>query len=206
MQIDLQYKMKTLSFDKETVLFRQDETHAFVYQIQQGFIISYGNSIDGKKGLTDLYGQGNWIGPGLNDGVATQNANVKPDSVLQQFTQADFDLAINKDINLAKSLIKQLSLREQTLQQRLFLQQTASLVVRLAHLLLYLFANQSESCTHGHEQHVKLSQQELADMIGGSRQSISQILSEWKHSSLIDYTRSYICLENIAELKKLYSE
>ena len=65
---------KTKAYLTTTTLFRQQDLHPWIYHIQTGFIIVYGISADGKQGLTDIYGPDSWFGPGLNDGIAVQNA------------------------------------------------------------------------------------------------------------------------------------
>jgi len=197
------YVPKMTHYRQKTCLYRQQDHHPWVYQIDKGFVLIDGINADGKHGITDLYGAGNWFGPGLFDGIALQNATAHQDCVLERIGQADFLKYLAQDTELAQSVIQQISRREQHLQHRLFLQQTSPLPGRLAQLLRYLFHHQGQLCQHGHDRDIYLSQQELADMAGGSRQSVSQLLSDWKKQGAIDYTRGYICLEDSGKLQQL---
>lgn len=194
---------KQFDYKKKTRLYSQEEHHSWVYRIIKGFVLIDGISLDGKHGITDLYGEGNWFGPGLSDGVAIQNATAQPECAVERLSPADFALHLQQNSALAQSLVQQLSRREHYLQQRLFFQQTTSLPVRLAQLLCYLFDYQGQACQHGHDQDVRLSQQELANMAGGSRQTVSQLLLAWKQQGAIDYTRGYLCLADRQKLKKM---
>ena len=195
--------IKTTHYAKATELFRQGEEHPWVYRIQQGFVITYAVDINGKQGLTDLYGPGSWFGPGLGNCVAVQNVKTKPDCTLERFSSQQIWQQLAGDGDLSKQLIQQLSSRDQQLRQRLFLQQTANLHTRLAQLLLYLLSTQSQPCSHGHDRDIKLSQQEIAEMIGSTRQSVSQLLADWRQEGIIDYARDYLCLENAELLRQL---
>lgn len=202
--INTHHSVKLLNFKKATVLYNSHEQHPWVYRIIKGHVIIYNINIDGKAGLTDIYGQGDCFGPGLCGGTARQSAKAKTNCSVERISQAEFKSYIADDSILATTVIQQLSQREQNLQQRLFLQQTTNLSVRLVQLLLYLFNQQGQPCHHGHDSHVKLSQQELAEMVGASRQSVNSLLSKWRRTGLVDYTRSYICLENIDRLQDLH--
>ena len=91
---------------------------------------------------------------------------------------------------------------QRRLQQQLFLQQTGTLEQRLAHVLYSLFDRLGLECTHDHLVDIRFSQQELADMVGGSRQTVSQLLADWRRTGMIDYTRTYICLEDPIRLQQ----
>ena len=195
--------VKHFNYKKKTRLYAQEESHPWVYHVVKGFVLIDGISVEGKHGITDLYGAGNWFSPGLADGMAIQNATAQSGCELERLTPEDFAARLQHNTELAQVLVQQLSRREHYLQQRLFFQQTTSLPVRLAQLLCYLFDYQGQVCQHGHDQDVRLSQQELANMAGGSRQTVSQLLLAWKQQGAIDYTRGYVCLEDRHKLKKI---
>ncbi len=200
------HHVKTITYEAKMFLYSQDQTHPWIYHIEQGFVLVNGLDTDGRHGITDLYGKGNWFGPGLFDSPALQNAEAQPGCVVARYSKNDFSRLLASEPNHAYKIIEQISRREQQLQKRLFLQQTAPLSSRLAHTLDYLFQFQGRTCQHGHDRDVYLSQQDLADMIGGSRQSVSQLLASWKKNGAIDYTRGYICLEDIAKLRQLTAD
>lgn len=195
--------LKILHCELKTTLYQQQDQHPWVYLIRKGFVLIDGISSDGKQGITDLYGAESWFGPGLSDGVAMQNATAHAGCELDRLNQTEFTEKLRAEPELAEEIIRQVSLREHHLQRRMFLQQTAPLAVRLAQQLCYLFHHQGQPCQHGHDRDVYLSQQELADMVGGSRQSVSQLLSHWRKNGAVDYTRGYICLEDVDKLQLL---
>ncbi len=199
-----QSSIKVIKATKSTPLFYQHQEHPWVYHIKQGFVVIHGCSLDGKDGLTDLYGPGSWFGPGLDNYIAAQSATAKKGCELERLSPDGFKHYLQDQPEAGYHIIQQLSNREQQLQTRLFLQQTSPLAGRLAQLLMHYFTKHGRPCTHGHDVDIHLSQQELASMAGSSRQSVSQLLAEWKRSGAIDYTRQFICLEDHNKLQDYF--
>ncbi|MFA0813481.1 Crp/Fnr family transcriptional regulator [Microbulbifer epialgicus] len=200
---EVAYKAQKARYTKETVLFRQGDTTPHIYFIHTGYVLIHKVDVNGNSGILDLYGPGSWFGPGLSGQTQDIEAIAKSGCELEIAPIEYLDTMMNAISQTAQDLIVQLATRESQIQQRLFLHITAPLPVRLANLLIQLFHYQGQSCGHGHELDVKLSQAELAAMVGGSRQTVSQLLSRWKLNGVIDYTRQYICLINKPNLEAL---
>ena len=66
--------------------------------------------------------------------------------------------------------------------------------------LLYLSRYDSIQDGNGVRIHHGLSQQELADSIGATREALNKLISEWKRSGLLDYGRGYIVVSDPAAL------
>lgn len=191
-------------FNDSDVLFHQLEEHDWVYRVIEGFVLIHGCSFEGKEGITDLYGKGSWFGPGLDNGIAVQNATAKQGTLVERFNAAELSQYLLEHPTEPRHIIQQISRREQQLQQRLLMQQTLPLAARLAQLLSHYFSNHGQPCEHGHQVDIRLTQQELASMAGGSRQSVSQLLASWKRDGVIEYTRDHICLEDKSSLQHYF--
>ena len=50
--------------------------------------------------------------------------------------------------------------------------------------------------------HYKLSQADIANMVGAARKNVSRVLNDWKRSGTISRTSGYYCLEQIDFLKQ----
>ncbi len=75
--------------------------------------------------------------------------------------------------------------------------------VRLAETLIELSGNFATRCEHGFGQHLRLTQQELADLLGASRPVVSTILNKLRNKGILGYNREYVCVRDIDEIKKL---
>ncbi|WP_299587432.1 Crp/Fnr family transcriptional regulator [uncultured Microbulbifer sp.] len=189
-------KTKRIYCAKETKLFRQGQTSQKIYFIHTGYVLIRKVDFHGNPGVVDLYGPGSWFGPGFGGQSQDTEAVAKIGCELEVALLENIDTLMRSLSQTPKDLIEHLANRESLLQQRLFQHITAPLPVRLASLLSQLFHFRGQPCAHGHELDVKLSQSELAAMAGGSRQTVSQLLSRWKEDGVIDYTRQHICLLN----------
>jgi len=196
-------KTRRIRCTKETILFRQGQASQKIYYIHAGYVLIHKVDFNGNPGLVDLYGPGSWFGPGLGGKSQDAEAVAKIGCEIEVASPENLDTMMRSLSQTPKSLIEHLANRESLLQQRLFQHITAPLPVRLASLLSQLFHFRGQPCAHGHELDVKLSQSELAAMAGGSRQTVSQLLSRWKQDGVIDYTRQHICLLNKSALEAL---
>ncbi|WP_444941850.1 Crp/Fnr family transcriptional regulator [Microbulbifer sp. ZKSA004] len=195
--------IKKLRFLKETVLLRQGDSGPQIYFIHAGYVLIQKVDYCGNLAIIDLYGPGSWFGPGLTGKNLDIQATAKSGSELEVTSIQHLNAMMERQSQTHDGLLQQLATRESQLQQRLFLHITAPLPVRLANLLAQLFNYRGQPCGHGHQLDIKLTQSELAAMAGGSRQTVSQQLKQWKSDGVIDYTRQYICLLDQTVLKGL---
>ena len=199
----LQPQRTSKSFRTAEVIYHRGDSPDRIYRIVSGYVLLDCDSSDGQTCIVALLGPGEYFGPGLTGEPASHRAVAKAGCRLQVENRQHFDQRMQNNPELALQSLSQLARREARLQQRLLLQQTATLHQRLAHTLADLFTECGGPCRHGHQRDIKLTQQELAAMVGGSRQSVSQTLNDWRREGIVDYTRHYLCLENRRKLEDL---
>ncbi|MEO1104886.1 MAG: helix-turn-helix domain-containing protein, partial [Pseudomonadota bacterium] len=51
--------------------------------------------------------------------------------------------------------------------------------------------------------HHKISQADLAAMVGAARENVSRVLNDWKREGLISRFSGYYCIEDVAALRAL---
>ena len=74
---------------------------------------------------------------------------------------------------------------------------------RLAETFRELSGGFATRCEHGFGQHVRLTQQELAELVGVSRPVVSTILNKLRHKGVLGYNREYVCVRRIEDIEKL---
>ena len=74
---------------------------------------------------------------------------------------------------------------------------------RVAHLILKIGQCYGTFVGSGVELNVPFSQQEIADMVGAARQTVSGIINELKLDGVISVSQKFIRIQNIEKLKKL---
>jgi len=77
---------------------------------------------------------------------------------------------------------------------------------RLARLLLYLAEEYGQAPPAGPWLALRLSHQEIANMIGIARETVSTFMSEWKKEGWIDYTQRQIVIKSPENLRLLTEE
>ena len=74
---------------------------------------------------------------------------------------------------------------------------------RLAETFRELSGGFAMRCEHGFGQHLRLSQQELADLVGASRPVVSTILNRLRDQGVLGYNREYVCVRRIEDIENL---
>ena len=74
---------------------------------------------------------------------------------------------------------------------------------RLADTFRELSGGFAQRCEHGFGQHLRLSQQELADLVGATRPVVSTILNRLRDQGVLGYSREYVCVRRIEDIDAL---
>lgn len=73
----------------------------------------------------------------------------------------------------------------------------------MAETLRELSGGFEQRCEHGFGEHIRLTQQELADLVGATRPVVSTILNRLRDQGVLGYSRDYLCVRNIASIEGL---
>ncbi len=66
-----------------------------------------------------------------------------------------------------------------------------------------LICFEGQRCKHGHSIDVRLSHQDLSELVGAARPVISTELIRIKREGLGEYTRCYFCMDDLAGLQRI---
>ncbi|MHC5538505.1 Crp/Fnr family transcriptional regulator, partial [Singulisphaera rosea] len=86
---------------------------------------------------------------------------------------------------------------------RLLWQCTSPIRARLAAALRDLICYEGERCRHGHTIDVRLSHQDLAELVGAARPVVSAELARMRNEGLVEYTRCYLCVDDLDGLNRI---
>jgi CRP-like cAMP-binding protein len=104
---------------------------------------------------------------------------------------------------LALEFASLLALRQRQMERRLESFVFKRTEARLAETFRELSGGFATRCEHGFGQHLRLTQQELADLVGASRPVVSTILNRLRDKGVLGYNREYVCVRRIADIEKL---
>lgn len=188
---------------KGEILFRRGDEGNALYLILQGRIkISLTRQTDAVT--LAILGQGEFFGEmALLDGLPrSANTTAMDDSTLYALKRSDFLSFLVHNEKVVRAVLASLSLRlrrtDDQLAEMCFLNLSVRLVSKLAELAEQQGADQDEAGTY----HLRISQQELAGILGVSRESINKELKLLRDKGWVSTSRNQIHIHQLALLKK----
>lgn len=178
------------------ILFEEGDDGDALYALLRGQLELSVLSADGRKLSLDVVRPGALFGEiALFDpGPRTATATALEDTTLRRIRNGDLLKAIADHPQLAADLIRLAGQRMRWMNKQLSEQVFLPLSTRLARKVLYL---SGESGT------LSLSQAELAEFVGATREAVSKTLSTWKKQETIRLTRGGLDILDRAALDTL---
>ena len=196
--------LRRRQYDRGTVIFHQGDPGAALFIIESGEVKICSPSPDGKETIFALLGPGDFFGemalldaePRSADAVAQEPCR------LLLLHRTDFLHFLKERPQVAVALLAVLSRRlrrtNQALQDLMFLDVPG----RLARVLLQLAERQGREDATGIVLTSRLTQGELADMVGASRETINRWLRVYERQGLIRHDQGRLTLLRPEELRE----
>lgn len=194
-----------VQLDTGHVLHRRGDEGSACFGIISGQLKAFAHESTGKEMTLAVLNPGSWFGeislvdnlPRTHGTIATQP------TVILKMPKAAFDLAISQQPSIAMDVSRHLC-------QRLRLAFTAveesvllPLPQRLAKKLLYILAPQDNQQAKIFTQ---ISQQEIAQMLGVSRQSVSKQLTQWAKDGILELSYNSFAILDVVRIQALAGE
>lgn len=200
---DLAILLRWKGIEKGEILFRQGDEGTALYIIMQGRIkISLSRRME--KVTLAILGQGEFLGEMalLDDQPRSADAVALENSHLYALNRKDFlSFLFNKDIAV-RAILRSLSIRLRKTDDLLAEMCFLSLSARLAKRLVELVESQGPNEKNCRECTLKISQQELGDILGVSRESINKELKTLRDKGILATARNFIEVYDLESLKK----
>ncbi len=185
-------------------LYQQGDICGDVFAVETGYLKLSRLSSAGVQLITAILGEGQLFGPGLRGGnTANQTVVAKGAATIRRYNGAGFRQRVGHDHAVAQATIAVLARREERAERRLQALLTMNVRSRIALVLIDLANDYGSRCKHGHDIDVPLTQQELADLVGASRQMVSTELNQLRRDGLLSYRRGFICIDDLVALQLL---
>ncbi len=177
---------KEVQLKEGEVLFEQGDAGDALYAIVSGTLEVSILSSEGRKLSLDVMRPGALFGEiALFDpGTRTATVTALEPACVRGVKNADVLAAIKKAPGLGIDMIQLAGERMRWMSSQLNEQVFLSMPARLARKILYLTIDGSE-----HLALLTLSQAELAEFVGATREAVSKTLSQWKRAGVIDVSR-----------------
>lgn len=191
-------------YQDQTTIYHGVDALSFIWIVKQGYVKLHRTSVQGKQATLSVLGRGAVFGT-IEAGQSTlgEIASAQGDTRAYRIELDIFDKLLSSDVEFSRFVTRSLCRRKDALQRRLFYVMHRKVESRLAAVLCDLVKVEGEQCTHGCDVDARLTQQDLADMVGASRQVVSSVLNRLRERNLIEYSRDFICIRDMATLTSL---
>ncbi|HZK84604.1 MAG TPA: Crp/Fnr family transcriptional regulator [Desulfosporosinus sp.] len=183
---------------KGNYLFHQGETTSTIFLIKSGKLKLVQDAEDGHATILDVCGPGEVLG----ELSLYQEQNEHSSAIAMEevciccFSKLQFESLIKQDPSFALRIISYLGQKRYESILKLGKEAGHSVKERLLQLFYRLAEQYGQKRSTSTLIDLKITQQELADMIGSSRVMVIQALKELKAANIIDRENRYYVLKN----------
>jgi CRP/FNR family transcriptional regulator, cyclic AMP receptor protein len=201
---DLMAVAKRRTFRSGEVIFHRDDPGQVLYLIKEGKVKICLISPDGQEISLAVLGAGEYFGEfALYDGLPRSADAIALEKVeCYTLQRSDFQSAIMKNPKIAIQVLEGLSKRlrntDQMVEDLIFL----DVYGRVAKKLLDLSDTHGIKVENGTLIDVRLTQQELASMVGASRESVNKVMGYFADKGYISTDKHRVTLHKMNELKR----
>lgn len=194
------------AYDRGDTVFRQGDPGRHLYLVESGRIKITTLAPDGREAFVAIMGPGQVFGE-LSlfiEQQRTADARTMEPTVLQALAHDDFRPYVNSHPEVAWELLRVLVLmvrrQDQAIQDMVFLDVGG----RVARRLLDLATQHGEKAEPGTRVSVPITQEELAQMVGASRESVNKAVGSFMDRGWVALEgRNYVILDEESLRKRL---
>lgn len=200
---ELSENRKEKTYHKKDVIYSEGDFANYLYFIISGKVKSVKLDELGKELVIDMHQAGEFIGymTLLEDDEYNESAIAMEDVTLAVIPKQDFRTLITKNRDVAIRFIKMLSGSVKEKETRLLQLAYTPVRERTADVLLKLIEKEKEAGSSS--QTLKVSREDLANMVGTAKESLIRVLSDFKKAALIESEGTEIRVLDIEGLKHI---
>jgi len=192
-------------FGKNQTVFREgDPGHTF-YLVLSGSVAIVRTGVDGRETILSLLKERDFFGEMslFDNAVRAAGVRTLTDVVVCVVEREDFLALVDRSPHILRLLV--IALSERLRAANTFIAATSSQDIRsrLASLLLNLMQNFGESTLLGTKISLRLTNQEMANMIGTSRETVNRALNRLWDERLIDMRTPHVVVVDPEGLQTL---
>ena len=190
---------------KRQPLYLTGDPSRNVYLLKRGHVKIANTAPSGKEVTFDILEPGEVFGEldAMEDAPRSTSAEALDDALICVIPRKDFDQYLAMHPNVTIKLTKLIGLRIKKIQSRVEDLVFRDVPARLAHLLSELGKTEGVADKQGIRLKVKLTHQEMANLIGCSRETVSTTIGQFRDDGLIQMDGRTITIVNEKGLSKL---
>src|SRR6266702_3536928 len=186
---------------KGQILYSQEDRAEVLFLLKRGRVQLYRLTPSGKRLELATLEPGTFFGemPLVGETLRHTFAEAAEDSLICVMSRSDIERLMRQRSEVALRMIEVLSRRLALCEARLEEMAYRSVPARIAAVLLRLSQERSEEA-------VPITHQELGDMIGALRATITKVLDDSRKAGLVELSRGRIILRDVAGLQARLEE
>lgn len=195
----------TRYFGKRECIVSEGDTGSALYFIMTGSAIVARSLPDGREAILSILTNHDFFGEMsvLSESRCSATVRAKTNVILGVIRRDAFLALIDREPKLGRALIVGLSERLRATNRLVTATTSQDVRLRLASLLLTLSETFGESVEGGTRISLRLTNQEIANMIGATRETVNRTLNRLWDERLIDMRSSRIVVTDVAELDRV---
>lgn len=184
-------------------LFLQEDRSDRIFGLVDGSVEISIYSIDGQKLVANMQTPPNIIGEigALDGGLRTATAICRTDCMIVSLDRTQLLRRIEESPLLARSMLRLICRRVRWVSESLGDQAFLNVEARLAKRLLLLDRLLADEAGW-----IAISQSEIAEFLGATRESVNKLINAWRSRSLIDIKRGRIKVANARSLRQMATD
>lgn len=174
-------------FRKGVHVYRAGDTGDHIYILRSGNVKLYNTSDEGKEIILSLVGTGEIFGElaVAGEAVRQESAQVVEDAFVFTIRRDRFEDFLNEHPALALQITTIIGKRQRRIEGRILDLLSKDVRTRLAHTLARLAEEYGEPNGAGVRIPVRLTQSELAQIVGSARETTSTVFNEFRREGLV---------------------
>lgn len=195
-------QMRIRTIQKGEVIYSQGVTHDALWQLRSGTVRVTNQTPGGKEVVFAIFYSGDCFGEiCLLDGQPAANTAMAIETVeLAELKKSDFDELYRNYPVIADQLTRLMCSRVRHMLAFYTDVTLLSLEQRMANRIIYIG---SDHPSPGDVGELQLTQQDLANMVGATRQAVSKVLNKWREGGLISLEYGSIKVLSLSALQEI---
>ena len=189
-------------------IFHAEDPATALYVIIRGAVKVFIPSADGREVVLAVLRTGDVLGEMslLDNARRSASALALDDTELVSLNRQDFDAVLNRHPAAARAILSVLAQRLRRTNQAIQDAYLLDVPGRLARRLLVLADEHGIETAEGTEIGLRVSQQDLASMIGASRVAVNKQLQVWRHQGIVAVQRQRITVLDADRLAREFGQ
>ncbi len=182
----------TRNYPKNTIIINENDFADSLYLIESGKVKVYCSDKNGKEFIMNTMGEGEYFGELalLDDDKRSASVRTMEKSTFSIVYKEDFNRLMDENPNIARTMIRNLTQRVRTLTEKVKSLALQDVYGRVSKVLMSL-GIERDGKIYIEE---KLTQQDIADRVGASREMVARILKDLTVGEYISFEERRIII------------